>query len=272
MKGSLGLAKKPLENGKTANKIADEIAIANDKGSNNDSNKNTGMFAFASTITNTVTSTVTSAFTATSTFTRLYFLIQDDMLVVKEKASNLQVMHKFYFSKMNDFGVVPRHNCMFFTYGKDVFVLKTDLETDLLNWTKTLIFMKEESLKLEQPLVFDKFEIAVSTRDQFFLRDEPNYNYDSIKFKQKQQSQTTKAFDTSAMNVDDGGEGKTVRSVEELSACSDDSSAGLIEDDGKGTTAQTKKEVIGEEKPIEEVISEEFDKTWNSVKDWWSKF
>ncbi len=239
MKGTLGLARKPVESIQVAKKVAEEI----------------------------------SASKSNNTFTKLHFSIQDDMLIVKEKPNVNQIMHKFYFSKMNNFGVAARHNCMYFTYGKDVYVLQCELETDLMMWTKTLLFMKEESEKLEQPLVFDKFEIAASTSEPFFLRDEPNYNYDSIKFKQKNKNQVQKAFDTSAMKVDDGGEGKTVRSVEELSACSDDSSADLIEEDKPNTTKQTKSpEADGIEKPIDEVLAEEFEKTWTSVKSWWSSF
>lgn len=224
MKGHVGLAKKPIGPNTLASKIAEELAASK----------------------------------VLSTFVKLYFTIKDDTLIVKEKANTNQTMHRFYFSKMSDFGVVPSTNCMYFTYGKDVFVLKTENELDLLSWIKTLVFLQEESLKSNQPLEFNKFEVNADVREQLFMRDEPNYTYDSIKVTQKKKKQEEKVFDLSKMKVEDGCEGKVNRSDEELSAGSDDS-----EDGHKPATlnsAPSKKEP--------DASGEADDGTWNKAMKW----
>ena len=72
MKGLLGLAKKTLDGKQPASKFALDTASSK----------------------------------SGSTFIKLYFLIQDDILIVKDKSNSVKAMYRFYFAKIDDIGVV----------------------------------------------------------------------------------------------------------------------------------------------------------------------
>jgi hypothetical protein len=85
--------------------------------------------------------------------------------------------------------------------------------------------MKEECAKLYQPNIFEKFTVGGkgSMDTQILLREEPDYNYERLKFNTRDYKPPKPAFDVSEMkNGAAGGDAHINRSVEELS-CSDDS-------------------------------------------------
>lgn len=159
-------------------------------------------------------------------FKPFHFLIIDDMFVWKVKPNTNEVTGRLYFTSIANIGVISAKNIFFFTFGKDLYHLKTENEWDLKRWIKSVIFMTEECSKQNQPVKFEQFScIDVENEfDELFDKDEISYDYESIKFKKKQEKQL-KAFDTKNINIVDEKDEKDKlnRSVDELSVDSDDS-------------------------------------------------
>lgn len=89
---------------------------------------------------------------------------------------------------------------------------------------KTLMYLNEECAKLTKPIKFQEFKFKDGGHDfePFFLKDKPNYNYESIVEKKKEAKALKILKDAEKGKVDEHAEGKLNRSVEELSMSDSD--------------------------------------------------
>jgi hypothetical protein len=194
-------------------------------------------------------------------YDKFYLTIQDDFMLMKEKSTSNDFICRIYFSKVENIGVVSANKCLFFTFAAELWLLIADNEDMLKRWTKTITFMKEECNKKENVLTFERYELTLTSAeiDHTFSKDEPDYSYDSVKFKQKVNKEF-KSFNTMNIKIDDADidNNKLNRSIEMLSDDSDDEHGYAKEDTkGKPKAGQNPKQG-GQE-------NEDF---WNDAKRW----
>lgn len=110
------------------------------------------------------------------------------------------------------------------TANQELHLLKVESEDKLRMTVKSLLFLCEESYKLHQPIVFQKFKFQNGAHDfeSMFFKDKPNYSYESIKVKRKEEKALKALIDAEKGKVDANAEGKLNRSVEELSMSDDE--------------------------------------------------
>ena len=194
-------------------------------------------------------------------YDKFYLTIQDDFMLMKEKSTSNDFICRIYFSKVDNIGVVSANKCLFFTFAAELWLLIADNEEMLKRWTKTITFMKEECNKKENVLTFERYELALTSAeiDHTFAKDEPDYSYDSVKFKQKVNKEF-KSFNTMNIKIDDADidNSKLNRSIEMLSDDSEDEH-GYAKENSKGKPTAAKGSQQNQPQ------SEDF---WNDAKRW----
>lgn len=193
-------------------------------------------------------------------YDKYYFTIQDDFMLMKEKSTSNDFICRVYFSKLEHIGVVSLNKCLFFTFAGELWLLITDTEDMLKRWTKTITFMKEECNKKENLMTFERYELALTSAeiDHTFMKDEPDYSYSAVKFKQKVFKEF-KSFNTMNIKIDDADidNDKLNRSIEMLSDDSEDEHGYAKEPKAKAKAS--------EDSNVNQLESADF---WNDAKRW----
>lgn len=159
-----------------------------------------------------------------TTLTKVYLMINDDALILKANKEDQEVIKKIYFAQMANIGVISNQFIFYFTTGTEFYLFKAVHEEVMKKHVKAIIYMNEECSKLHEPTKFEQFRFQDGAHDHapFFLKDPPNYNYDSFLSKKKEEKALKAMKAMSKNQPDEAAEGKLNRSIEELSDSDDD--------------------------------------------------
>ena len=208
-------------------------------------------------------------------YDNFYFQIQDEYFKMTENRTSQDVLNRIYFNKVDNIGVISSNRCLYFSFAGELWILMSENEETLRRWTKSLMFMKELCMKKNAPMTFEKYVLQNQNKTQDFLKDEINYDYNPMEYKQKKEiGDFIKGLDLGCLIVAQEDlaleqlDSKLNRSIEMLSDSEDEegdrSKQGLNQNDGKTSSNSNSSSTSN----LKDKKVDNKDDIWDDAKRW----